>query len=250
MKTHERELDAGGELQARALLDYACEQRAARADFEMGGRTPKRVLGALDTWALGAAIELGGDPADDEEFEPNPTGLSPLFVEGATIPAGTRLRVPYDSPAHGGQKGAYTLGGPNERGSEPVTVAMTEIRSLRRLLYEGRALNNCLQNKVDSQVKYISRARQRVSSFWSLTYARPAEGAIVHRCLVEVWHLREGDVVRQAEGPRPRTIPSADAFYWVSRWCEANDVNLGTWDCYSRVEVPIAPDEFARTGRI
>lgn len=242
--THADALDAGGELQARALLDFAREQRAQRPDFEMAGRTVKRVLEALESWSLGT-IDFEGET--DEQFEPNPTGLAPMFVEGATIPPGTRLRVPYDSSQRGG---AYRLGDPGERGSEPVSVSVTEIRSLRRLLYEGKMLNNCLENKFDSQIKYISRARQRVSSFWSLTYARPAERSVEHKCLVEVWHLREGDVVRQAEGPRPRTIPSADAFYWVAQWCEANGVDLSTWDCYSRVEMPIEPDDFARTGRI
>jgi len=210
----------------------------------MAGRTVKRVLAALEQWAP-STIEFD----NDEAFEPNPKGLAELFVEGATIPAGIRLHVPYDSADYGGH-GVYALGGPGERGSEPLTVRIAEIRSLKRLVYEGRQLGNCLEDKFDSQLKYIQRARQRVSSFWSLTYLRPGEAAPEHKALLEVWPLREGDIVRQAEGPRPRTIPSADAFYWLNVWCEANGVDLGTWDCYSRLETPIYPDEFARKGRI
>ncbi|KAJ1640975.1 hypothetical protein T492DRAFT_925099 [Pavlovales sp. CCMP2436] len=206
----------------------------------MAGRTPKRVLAALETWGL-SSLEFD----DDEPFEPNPRGLAPLFQEAATIPAGTRLRVPYDDEA-----GAVELGDPGCRGAEAVTVRVAEIRSLKRLIYEGKMLNNCLETKFDSQLKYISRARQRVSSFWSLTYARPGEAVVEHKCLLEVWHLREGDIIRQAEGPRPRTIPSADAFYWVNEWCKRNGVDLSTWDCYSRVEYPVFPDEFAQKGRI
>ena len=64
-------------------------------------------------------------------------------------------------------------------------VRVAEIGSLRRLILEGNKLNNCLENRYDSQVKYVMRARQRSSSFWSftLTYddvpegdAEPAEG--------------------------------------------------------------------------
>ena len=37
----------------------------------------------------------------------------------------------------------------------------------------------------------------------------------------------------QAEGPRPRTIPGAEAWYWLGVWCEREGVNLDSWDCYS-----------------
>jgi hypothetical protein len=243
--TQAGELDSGGELQLSALLDYAqAQQRARGGEFEMAGRTVKRVLAALEQWAP-STIEFD----NDEAFEPNPKGLAELFREGATIPAGVKLHVPYDSADYGGH-GVYALGGAGERGSELLTVRIAEVRSLKRLVYEGRQLGNCLEDKYESQLKYIQRARQRVSSFWSLTYLRPGEAAPEHKCLLEVWHLREGDIVRQAEGPRPRTIPSADAFYWLNLWCDANGVDLGTWDCYSRLETPINPDEFARKGRI
>ena len=56
---------------------------------------------------------------------------------------------------------------------------------------------------------------------------------VVHLCLIEVWHLKDTNVVRQAEGPRPRTIPSAEAWYWIEQWCESQGVDLSTWDCYS-----------------
>lgn len=96
----------------------------------------------------------------------------------------------------------------------------------------------------------MQRARQRVSSFWSLTYTRPGESQPEHKCLIEIWHLREGNIVRQAEGPRPRTIPAPDAFYWVEQWCEEQGVDFWTWDCYSRLAMPIEPDQFAARGRI
>jgi hypothetical protein len=54
-----------------------------------------------------------------------------------------------------------------------------------------------------------------------------------HLCLIEVWHMNYGNEVRQAEGPRPRTIPDAEAWYWMHKWCEREGVDLSTWDCYS-----------------
>ena len=120
--------------------------------------------------------------------------------------------------------------------AEQTTVRIAEILSLRRLIYEGEQLGNCLRDKPRSQIKYVSRARQRASSFWSLTRSRPrADGAprVEHLCLIEVWHLRQGNIIRQAEGVRPRTIPSAEAWYWLEQWCDAEGVDLSTWDCYS-----------------
>ena len=52
-------------------------------------------------------------------------------------------------------------------------------------------------------------------------------------CLLEVWHTARGNEIRQAEGPRPRTIPGPEAWYWMGRWCEREGVDLSTWDCYS-----------------
>ena len=87
------------------------------------------------------------------------------------------------------------------------------------------------------------RARQRSSSFWSFTlqYEDDPAAAPVHILLAEVWHLRQGNVIRQAEGPRPRTLPGPEAWYWLSVWCEREGVDLGTWDVYSRVRTPIDP---------
>ena len=52
-------------------------------------------------------------------------------------------------------------------------------------------------------------------------------------CLVEVWHLRRGNVVHQAEGPRPRTIPTPEAWYWLGEWCKQERLDLSEWECYS-----------------
>ena len=52
-------------------------------------------------------------------------------------------------------------------------------------------------------------------------------------CLVEVWHLRRGNVVHQAEGPRPRTIPTPEAWYWLGEWCKQERLDLNEWECYS-----------------
>ena len=55
-----------------------------------------------------------------------------------------------------------------------------------------------------------------------------------HLCLLEVWHMANGvNEIRQAEGPRPRTIPGPEAWDWAERWCEREGVDLSTWDCYS-----------------
>ena len=128
---------------------------------------------------------------------------------GATIPAKTRVVVPYD--------GAYELGGKGQPGCDAATVRVAEILSLRRLFYEGEQLDNCLEDSRRSQVKYLSRARARVSSFWSLTKQLPG-GKVEHLCLIEVWHVADGNIVRQAEGPRPRTIPGGEAWYWMEQW--------------------------------
>ena len=75
-------------------------------------------------------------------------------------------------------------------------------------------------------------ARSRVSSFWSLT-KQIGGGAVEHLCLIEVWHIRHGNEIRQAEGPHPRTIPGPEAWYWLDKWCEKEGVDLSAWDCYS-----------------
>ena len=49
----------------------------------------------------------------------------------------------------------------------------------------GEQLLNCLEGSRRSQSKYLSRARARVSSFWSLTRQEPG-GKVEHLCLIEV----------------------------------------------------------------
>ena len=85
------------------------------------------------------------------------------------------------------------------------------------------------------------RARQRSSSFWSFTvqYDDAPDEEPVHILLAEIWHLRQGHIIRQAEGPRPRTLPGPEAWYWMSVWCEREGVDLSSWDIYSRVVAPI-----------
>lgn len=87
------------------------------------------------------------------------------------------------------------------------------------------------------------RARQRVSSFWSFTLSDPDNSKLEHILLLEVWHLRQGNIVRQAEGPRPRTLPSPEAWYWMKTWCERENIDWTTWDIYSRLTeiVPVDP---------
>ena len=94
------------------------------------------------------------------------------------------------------------------------------------------------QDKRRSQVKYLMRIRQRTSSYWSMTFIYPEDKAngtpeISYQCLVEVWHLRSGNIIHQAEGPRPRTIPTAEAWYFLSKWCEQENLDLTQWECYS-----------------
>jgi hypothetical protein len=170
--------------------------------------------------------------------------------------------VPYDGVHELGSPSKTILGkeiDPPQPGYGRATVRVQEIDSLRRLVFEGEQLGNCLENKYSSQVKYVTRARQRAASFWSLTVQREtlpagaaeavAEGAegedgsgagppctlgpVEYMCLVEIWHLRRGNVVHQAEGPRPRTIPSPEAWYWLSQWCKQENLDLAEWECYS-----------------
>lgn len=216
-------------------IDYALEMRRAEPRYSLAGRTPKSVRSAMDAYAR-TTVTFD----DDEVFQPNPRGLKGLFLVNATIPEGTRVYVPYDEPRNGGP-GSYTLGlsSAEGRGARPATVRVSEIGSLRRLIYEGQQLNNCLQDRLDSQLKYVQRARQRVSSFWSFTLSYEGEAEPTYILLAEVWHLRSGNEIRQAEGPRPRTLPGPEAWYWLSRWCEQEGVDLSTWDVYSRVRAPI-----------
>eukprot|EP00277_Geminigera_cryophila_P001363 CAMPEP_0179428606 /NCGR_PEP_ID=MMETSP0799-20121207/14228_1 /TAXON_ID=46947 /ORGANISM="Geminigera cryophila, Strain CCMP2564" /LENGTH=542 /DNA_ID=CAMNT_0021204169 /DNA_START=141 /DNA_END=1769 /DNA_ORIENTATION=- len=221
-------------------VDYALQMRKSEdVTFSLAGRTPKTLAAAMDAYAL-TTVKFD----KDEIFEPNPYGIKGLFLTNTTIPKGTVVQVPYDDPSNGG-RGKYFLGPDSKegRGARPATVRVAEIGSLRELIREGNKLNNCLENRYDSQLKYVMRARQRTSSFWSFTFSYEGDEEPTHVMLLEIWHLRQGNIVRQAEGPRPRTIPGPEAWYWMVEWCEREGVNWETWDIYSRVgaPVPLAP---------
>ena len=217
-------------------LDYALEMRASQDEgFSLAGRTPKTIAAGMEAYAL-----TNTKFSTDEIFEPNPYGIRGLFIANATIPEGTVVQVPYDEPFNGGH-GKYMLGAgsPEGRGVRACTVRVAEIGSLGELIREGNRLNNCLENRYDSQVKYVMRQRQRTSSFWSFTFTYAGAVEPTHVLLLEIWHLRQGHIVRQAEGPRPRTLPGPEAWYWMVKWCESQGVQWETWDVYSRVTAPI-----------
>ena len=167
-----------------------------------------------------------------EPFQPNPRGIKGFFELKATIPSGTNVVVGGNGynwfSSH-----PVSLGADGQEGNQPAAIRIAEITSLQRLFYEGEQLSNCLRGSRSSQAKYLSRARTRVSSFWSLTKQEPGQ-AVEHLCLIEVWHMGRGrNEIRQAEGPHPATIPSAEAWYWMDRWCGQEGIDLSTWDCYS-----------------
>ena len=60
-----------------------------------------------------------------------------------------------------------------------------------KLQFVEKRLNNCLENRYDSQVKYVMRARQRTSSFWSFTFTYDDEpdAKPIFAMLAEVCHL-------------------------------------------------------------
>ena len=210
-------------------LDYLCEMRRADAAYTAAGRTPKTLESQMDAYALSTTVF-----DDDEAFLPNPRNLKPLFLDNATIEPRQKITVPYDEPYNFGH-GPYDVGEGTDRGASPKTVRVEEILSLKRLIYEGNKLDNCLEDRRSSQVKYVMRARQRVSSFWSFTLSDDAKG-LQHILLLEVWHLRGQNIVRQAEGPRPRTLPSPEAWHWMKVWCDREGVDWSTWDIYSRLD--------------
>ena len=70
----------------------------------------------------------------EEEFERNPVGIRGMFDENTAIPAGARVTVPYE--------GTTVF----DQGVGPMTVRVAEILSLKRLIYEGQQLGNCLQD--------------------------------------------------------------------------------------------------------
>lgn len=198
-----------------AALDYVTEMHRIDPRFTCSGKTAKSMQRGIEVHQL-TTIKF----EDDEEFEMNPMGIAGLFLQDVAIPAGTKIVVPYD--------GAYSV----QEDTPLVTVRIAEILSLRRLIYEGAQLGNCLEDRYSSQVKYLSRVRARSSSFWSMTFVR-RDGRVDHECLIEVWHRRQGHLVHQAEGPRPRTIPSPEAWYWLELWCAHQNLDLDEWECYS-----------------
>ena len=224
---HRTDLDAPPAL-GTSLVNFFLEMRDIDGGYTPVGRTPKTVNAALEAY-VATTVDFGDCP--DEAFEPNPRGIKPLFEMGATIPEGTRVRIPYYWGDE--ERGTSRLGG-EFAGGTPAVVRVAEIRSLQRLFYEGEMLDNCLQGSRSSQAKYLSRARNRVSSFWSLTKQPEGSDEVEHLCLIEVWHLGQGiNEIRQAEGPRPRTLPSPEAWYWMDLWCKREGIDLSTWDCYS-----------------
>ena len=220
---HQSQLDSP--YAATSLLDFFLEMRSIDPSYTCVGRTPKTVSAALEAY-VATTVDFDGE--NDVAFQPNPRGLRPLFELKGTIPAGTTVTVPYYYRSASDQ-----LGGEGQPGSKPAAIRIAEILSLQRLFYEGEQLDNCLQGARSSQAKYLSRARARVSSFWSLTKQEPG-GKVEHMCLIEVWHLGRGrNEIRQAEGPRPATIPDPEAWYWMDKWCAREGIDLSTWDCYS-----------------
>lgn len=170
------------------------------APYSPAGRTPKRVLAAADRY-YAATVTFEGE--DDELFERNPRGLTGFYRASARIPRGTEVQVPY-------VQGSETLGVEDAPGAEACQLKVEEIRSLKRLIHEGKMLGNCLENRYSSQVKYVMRIRQRSSSYWSMTAVREC-GRVDFLGLLEVWHLEGGkNIVHQFEGPRPRTLPLAE----------------------------------------
>ena len=215
--THQDELEEPSTV--TIALNYLCEMHQIDKKYSTNGRTPKSVQEAMEAYELTTTVF-----SDDELFQPNPESISGYFKMNTTIPEKTSVYVPYD--------GETILGGPGEPGHEACSIRIQEIDSLKRLIFEGEQLGNCLKDRYSSQVKYVSRVRQRASSYWSMTIIRP-DGEVEYLCLIEIWHLRRGNVVHQAEGPRPRTIPTPEAWYWLDKWCKAEDLNLAEWNCYS-----------------
>ena len=236
ISTHAEVLDEPSQVQV--ALDYFCERYRSDASFTCAGRTPKTVQQQMDAFAESTTVF-----DDDEAFLPNPEGLRPMILEGVVIPP-RNVTVPYDEDGAWYEgHGPYQLGVGTSRGGTPKTIRVEEILSLKRLIMEGNKLDNCLEDRRSSQVKYVLRARQRTSSFWSFTIADPDGSNLKHVLLLEVWHLRRGNVVRQAEGPRPRTLPSPEAWHWMEHWCDREGVDWRTWDVYSRLEniYPVEP---------
>ena len=118
-------------------------------------------------------------------FQPNPRGLKGFFELKATIPQGTKVVVGAGGYNYWSGSRDVELGGEGQAGSTPAVIRIAEILSMQRLFYEGEQLFNCLRGSQSSQAKYLSRARARVSSFWSLT-KQEKDQEVEHMCLIEV----------------------------------------------------------------
>lgn len=203
-----------------AALDHVVEMHTMDSSFTCAGKTAKSVARSRELYQItNMTFEEG------EQFRINPEGIRGFFRERASVPIGAYISVPY--------YGETVVVSASSGLLRPVTVRISEILSLKRLVYEGEQLGNCLKDDMFSQMKYVSRTRDQSSSFWSLTILRENSEVVEHQCLIEIWHLTTGNVVHQAEGQRPRTIPSVEAWYWLEQWCSAEGLDLSQWDCYA-----------------
>ncbi|CAK0790416.1 unnamed protein product, partial [Prorocentrum cordatum] len=140
------------------VVDGMAEMHDADSSFACAGKTAKSMLRAVEAYRQ-TTITFAGD----EQFDVNVDGIKGLFRDDATIPAGVQIFVPYDQ--------TYEL----SVQTKPATIRIAERGgglSLDRLIYEGKQLGNCLEGNFLSQAKYVSRARDQSSSFWSMTVLR------------------------------------------------------------------------------
>ena len=199
---------------------------------------PKTVQQQMDAFAESTTVF-----DDDEAFLPNPEGLRPMILEGVVIPS-RNVTVPYDEDGgwYDGH-GPYELGVGTARGGTPKTIRVEEILSLKRLIMEGNKLDNCLEDRRSSQVKYVLRARQRTSSFWSFTIADPDGSNLKHVLLLEVWHCGGATwSARRRVLALERCLPRRRGTGW-STGATGRRVDWRTWDVYSRLEniYPVEP---------
>ena len=158
---HRTDLDGPPAL-GTSLVNFFLEMRDIDGGYTPVGRTPKTVNAALEAY-VATTVDFGDCP--DEAFEPNPRGIKPLFEMGATIPEGTRVRIPYYWGDE--ERGTSRLGG-EFAGGTPAVVRVAEIRSLQRSSTRAR-YSTVPAGLAQLAGRPSSRARNRVSSFWSLT---------------------------------------------------------------------------------
>ena len=132
-----------------------------------------------------------------------PAACSPVFLEAARPRARSR--------SHALERQPHVL---------PLTTCLLPIST-----YDSLCTTHCLTAYhllLTTYTHYVLRTTQQEEG-----------GPVEYLCLVEVWHTSGGNEIRQAEGPRPRTIPGPEAWYWLNRWCSREGIDLSTWDCYS-----------------